>query len=309
MIAEDTFGALVKKERVALGWEPAELARRVGCGTLTLRRIEADELRPSAHLAERLARTLGLPADKSMVHVGPGHEQIHDLPNFGSPPGPAQIGREDLSGLVIRGFALGRRVGLGGFGAVYQAVQTTVGREVAIKIILPMFADHPDFIRRFESEAQLVARLEHPHIVPLYDYWREPGGAYLVMRLLRGGNLACRLSDGPMPLPAVLPVLDQVCAALHAAHCQGVVHRDIKPANVLLDEENNAYLADFGIAKDLQLVDDTDAGTVLGSLFYIAPEQILTEPVQPQTDLYSLAILLYEMLTGARPFTGPSPVT
>src|SRR6185503_12525414 len=118
-------------------------------------------------------------------------------------PRPEEIGIEDLTGKAIRGYALGERVGTGGFGVVYRAIQPLVEREVAIKIILPQYANHPDFIRRFEAEAQLVARLEHPHIVPLYDYWREPSGAYLVMRLLRGSSLHAQIASGPLPLARV----------------------------------------------------------------------------------------------------------
>lgn len=104
---------------------------------------------------------------------------------------------ENFSGQHIKGYDLQERIGAGGFGAVYKAHQSTVGREVAIKIILPHYANHPDFIRRFETEAQLVARLEHLHIVPLYDYWRDPDGAYLVMRYMRGGTLHAALKNGP----------------------------------------------------------------------------------------------------------------
>jgi len=114
-----------------------------------------------------------------------------------------------------------------------------VGREVAIKIILPEFANRPDFIRRFETEAQLVAQLEHMNIVPLYDYWREPDGAYLVMRLLKGGSLANSLwENGPWEPVSAARLVDQVASALDAAHQQGVVHRDLKPANILLVENN-----------------------------------------------------------------------
>jgi len=107
---------------------------------------------------------------------------------------------------------------------VYRAVQPLIEREVAVKIVLPQYADHPDFIRRFEAEAQLVARLEHPYIVPLYDYWREPGVAYLVMRLLRGGCLTDTVKSGPLALEAVAVLLEQIGAALHAAHRVGVIH-------------------------------------------------------------------------------------
>src|SRR5262245_59331670 len=220
----------------------------------------------------------------------------------------------DLTGQFIKGYELRAQIGVGGYGVVYRAVQPSVGREVAVKIILPQYANHPDFIRRFEAEAQLVARLEHPHIVPLYDYWRQPDSAFLVMRYVRGGSLHDRLIGEPWSPQAVTGLLDQLGAALTIAHRHGVIHRDLKPANILLDEDNNAYLADFGIAKDLGAADDTIApvttqtGTVVGSPAYISPEQIKAEPITPQTDIYSLGIMLYEILTGALPFEGPTPV-
>src|SRR5215831_4226407 len=134
----------------------------------------------------------------------------------------------DLSGSTIKGYELRERIGSGGFGAVYRAYQSSVRREVAIKIILPHFANHPDFIRRFETEAELVARLEHPHIIPLYDYWRDSSGAYLVMRWLRGGSLSDALRAGPYNLQAANALMDQIGAALALAHRNNVVHRDLK---------------------------------------------------------------------------------
>ncbi len=126
-----------------------------------------------------------------------------------------------LTGQVIRGYELREQVGAGGFGAVYLAYQAAVDREVAIKIIRPKFANHPDFIRRFEAEAHLIARLEHPHIVPLYDYWREPDGAYLIMRWLRGGSLRGSLVNGAWSVEAAAWLLDQLAAALTIAHRSG----------------------------------------------------------------------------------------
>ncbi|MCC7206834.1 MAG: protein kinase [Anaerolineae bacterium] len=212
---------------------------------------------------------------------------------------------------AIRGYELRERIGSGGFGVVYRAYQTTVGREVAIKIILPHFANHPDFIRRFETEAQLIARLEHLHIVPLYDYWRDPDGAYLVMRWLRGNSLRDALKQGPFQPEAAAQLLDQVASALDMAHRHHVVHRDLKPANVLLDEEGNAYLSDFGIAKDVGDADgggQTASGVIVGSPDYLAPEQARGDPVMPQTDIYSLGVMLYEILTGQHPFPDKTPV-
>ena len=201
-------------------------------------------------------------------------------------------------GEPLRGYRLLEQIGKGAFGVVYRAIQPQVHRDVAIKAIHPQLANDPEFIRRFEAEAQLVARLEHPHVVPLYDYWREPGGAYLVMRYLRGGNLAEATADGSLELGRVAGLLDQICGALAAAHRQGVVHRDVKPSNILLDEEGNAYLADFGIAKDVLASDRTGTGAVKGSLLYLAPEQIRGEAITPRTDVYALGVVLYEVLVG-----------
>ena len=152
------------------------------------------------------------------------------------------------TGVAVPGYELGEVIGEGAFGAVYRAVQPSVGREVAVKVVRADLADDPRFVQRFEAEAQLVARLEHPHVVPLYDFWRRPGGAFLVFRLLRGGSLSERIADGPLPLADVTRLVDEMSGALAAAHALGVVHRDVKPANILFDESGNGYLADFGIA-------------------------------------------------------------
>jgi WD40 repeat protein/DNA-binding SARP family transcriptional activator len=207
-----------------------------------------------------------------------------------------------IGGAPLRGYRLLERVGTGSFGTVWRAIQPEVGRDVAVKAIHPHLANDPDFIRRFEAEAQLVARLEHPHVVPLYDYWREPGAAYLVMRFLRGGSLAEALDTAAFEIDRAARLMDQVSGALAAAHRQGVVHRDVKPGNILLDDEGNAYLADFGIAKDLAAPEMTEPGAVKGSLPYLAPEQIRGGTITPRTDVYALGIVLYEVLVGEHPF-------
>ena len=208
------------------------------------------------------------------------------------------------SSKLLKDYELQERIGAGGFGAVYKAHQTAVGREVAVKIILPDYANQPDFIRRFEMEAQVIAQLEHPYVVPLYDYWRDPDGAYLVMRFLRGGSLHDALKDGPYDLQSVSVLLDQICSALALVHRNDIVHRDLKPSNILLDEDGNNYLGDFGIAKVLKerLEPLTKTDSVIGSLDYISPEQARGEPVTPRTDIYSLGVVLYEMLVGEHPF-------
>ena len=214
---------------------------------------------------------------------------------------------EDRTARGVRGYELKEEIGAGAYGEIFRAVQPAISREVAIKVIRRRFADDPRFIRRFEAEAQTIARLEHPHIVPLYDYWREPEGAFLVMRLLRGGNLTEALGAGPWPPERAQLLLDQLAAALNAAHRQGIVHRDIKPANIHFDEVGYAYLSDFGIAKDLE----GDAQLTLESGLldtpdYLSPEQLHDGPVGPQTDIYSLGAVLYEVLSAEKPYPNRS---
>jgi WD40 repeat protein/serine/threonine protein kinase len=212
---------------------------------------------------------------------------------------------------TIKGYQVQQLIGSGGFGAVYRAYQAVLEREVAIKVIHKHYVNQPDFIRRFEVEARMVASLEHLHIVPLYDYWRDVDGAYLVMRYLRGHNLRVIIGPDGLPLLQAARLLEQIGAALATAHRQGVIHRDIKPDNLLLDEEGNAYLTDFGIATRITSASaqaQTEKGS-FGSPPYISPEAILGEPMTPTSDIYSLGIMLYEMLTGHLPFVGPSPET
>ena len=305
-----SFGRLLRRRRRALDLTQDELARRVGCALPTIKKFEADERRPSRALAERLARFLDVPADQVAEFVRCARATLPDSP---APPTPvaARPMRNDLAalpGTQLRDYIIREQIGLGGFGAVFRAEQPSVGRAVAIKVIQPQFADRPDFIRRFEAEGQTIARLEHPNIVPLYDFWREPGGAYLVMRLLVGGTLHTQLQRGPLVRQAAERLRLQICSALTHAHQRQIVHRDLKPANILLEERGNYYLADFGIAKDLdEAVPLTTPGIIAGSPAYLSPEQLRAEPVSPQTDIYSLGLVLYEALTGVRPFAGSTP--
>lgn len=314
MDIETSFGKLVKDHRLRLGLSQAELSGRVGCATITLRKIETASLRPSAQMAERLAMFLEIPpAERTDFVRLARHSPIHtpQLSRRPSPtPAPALIGAGDLRGHAVHGYELGERIGQGGFGVVYRAFQPNVEREVAIKIILPEYANHPDFIRRFEGEARLIARLEHPHIVPLYDYWRELNAAYLVMRWLRGGSLSELIKHSPLDTGEIIRMLDQIGAALHTAHRCGVIHSDLKPANILLDEDHNAYLGDFGIARildDPALEFQTQSEEKYRSPTYISPEQIRSEPLQPQVDIYCLGLLTFEMFTGRPSFQGLSP--
>ncbi len=216
----------------------------------------------------------------------------------------------ELTGQSVRSYDFEDLLGRGGFGVVYRARQSAVLREVAIKVILPKYANSPEFIRRFESEAQVVARLEHPHIVPLYDYWREPDSAYLVMRYLRSGSLRDLIErEGKLDTEVTSKVLGQVGSALTFAHRNGVVHRDIKADNILMDEDGNAYLSDFGIAKELGSEGIDSPGGLVGTPAYLAPEQIRGEEAGPRSDVYAFGIMLYEMLSGTRPFADETLAT
>ena len=217
----------------------------------------------------------------------------------------------DSVGRALRGYILRDVIGEGSFGTVYRATQPHVPRDVAVKVVKRELADDRTFIHRFEAEARMVARLEHPHIVPLYDFWREPGGAYLVFRLLRGGTAEqVMVGTGPFDLPRVTRLLEQIGGALGSAHAAGVIHRDVKPANILFDDDGEAYLTDFGIAT--AAADDASPGPTsrsygrrsAGSPMYASPEQARDGLADARADQYALAATMWELLTGRPPFEG-----
>ena len=216
----------------------------------------------------------------------------------------------DLIGQVIRDYEIRQQIASGGYGAVYEAWDSSVKRSVAIKTILPEYANQEEFKRRFESEAQLVAQLEHPHIIPIHQYWQDDDGAFLVMRYIRGGNLRDIMArHGKMSAIQIQRIIKQLVSALDVSHTHGVVHRDIKPENILLDPQGNSYLGDFGIAKNLHTDDDiTATDSIIGTWKYLSPEQIKNEGISAQSDQYAVAVMLYEMLTGEHPFKD-TPVT
>jgi serine/threonine-protein kinase len=209
------------------------------------------------------------------------------------------------SGTIVGGYRIERPLGRGGMGAVYVAVHERLGRSVALKVLPPELAADPGFRARFLRECEAVARLEHPHIVPIYDAGESADGMlYLAMRLVPGGDLKALIATyGHLTPEHTLMIVEQIAAALDAAHLAGVVHRDVKPANILLDDSGrHAYLADFGLAKSLAGEGLTRTGSFLGSVDYCAPEQINGRPLDGRADVYALGGVLYHCLVGQPPY-------
>ena len=208
-------------------------------------------------------------------------------------------------------YRLLRVIGRGGMGVVFEAEQVSLRRRVAIKVANPAVTSQPGFTERFLQEAQAIALLEHAHILPVYDVGEDDGRLFLVTRLMTGGTLKNFIQDRggqPCTPPETLVIAQQVLSALDYAHAEGIIHRDLKPSNVLL-HGGQAFLADFGVAKlvqqDLGL---TRPGMLMGTPDYMAPEQVLSKPLDGQADLYAFGVVLYEMLTGRVPFRGETPM-
>ncbi len=194
-------------------------------------------------------------------------------------------------------------LGAGGMGEVYRAFDTVRGRMVALKLLRPDMAADPQFQERFRRESQIAARLQEPHVIPVHDFGAIGGVLFIDMRLVDGGSLKdVLLARGPLDPAQAVAIVAQVASALDAAHADGLVHRDVKPENVLLTADNFAYLVDFGIARGGGDPSLTAAGQPMGSYLYMAPERFSGDPVGPATDVYSLACVLYECLTGSPPF-------
>jgi serine/threonine protein kinase len=202
------------------------------------------------------------------------------------------------------GYRIDSRVGRGGMGVVYRATDLSLERSVALKVLAEDLAKEPGFQRRFVDESKLAASLDHPNVIPIYAAGECDGVLYIAMRFVPGHDLRAVLrEEGRLEPERAARLVAQVASALDAAHAHGLVHRDIKPANVLVTAEDHVYLTDFGLSK--RVAADTDAtrtGMVLGTLDYIAPEQIRGEAIGPFTDVYSLGCMAVHLLTGQVPF-------
>lgn len=215
-----------------------------------------------------------------------------------------------LSGHRIAGYQLEREIGRGGMAVVYRARDLDLGRIVAVKLLAPELARNEAFRARFASESRAAAAIDHPHIIPVFSAGESEGVLYIAMRYVEGQDLRGMLDRlGSLPVPQALRIATQVASALDAAHAHGLVHRDVKPGNVLMAEGTDSehpehvYLTDFGLTKkSSSLTGFTTVGQFVGTVDYVAPEQISGKPVDGRGDLYSLGCMVFELLTGSAPY-------
>jgi serine/threonine protein kinase len=206
-------------------------------------------------------------------------------------------------------YRLGERLAAGGMGSVYRAVDESLGRAVAVKVLRRELADEPAYLERFRREARAAAALSHPGVASVYDYGEMGGQPFIVMELVEGETLAERIAArGRLSWTEAFALGEQVASALAAAHAQRLVHRDVKPGNILIGPGERAKVTDFGIAKAAASATLTRTGMVLGSANYVAPEQATGDGVGPAADQYSLGCVLFEAVTGQTPYTGRNPV-
>ena len=217
-----------------------------------------------------------------------------------------------MAARTIGRYVVREEIGQGGMATVYRAFDPHFQRDVAIKVLPLHFLHDPRFRARFEREARIVAGLQHPAIVSVYDFGEDNGQPYLVMSLMSGGSLEDKLRQGPMPLVETERIIGRLAPALDAAHQRGVIHRDLKPANILFDQWNEPYLTDFGIVKltggsgDLATL--TTIGGIIGTPAYMSPEQVQGGQIDGRSDVYSLGIILFQMLSGRLPFDATTPI-
>jgi serine/threonine protein kinase len=214
-----------------------------------------------------------------------------------------------MIGRVLGSYRIVEQIGMGGMATVFKAYDANTDRYVALKLLPERLSANPDFRTRFHREAKAIARLEHIHILPVFAYGEEGQNAFLVMRFIQAGTLSERIAKGPLTLNEIDSLLKQIAGALDYAHQQGILHRDVKPKNILLDEYGNTYLTDFGIAKIVETTTDLTGDSILGTPKYMSPEQCRGgQKLTAATDIYSLGIVLFEMLTGRPPFDAETPI-
>jgi len=219
----------------------------------------------------------------------------------------------DLSGTKLGNYQLISKIGRGGMAEVYKGYHANLDRHVAVKILHGYLADGEDFLARFEREAQSVATLRHDHIVQIYDFDVQDDQYYMVMEYVDGGTLGDWMDANPgiRDVDQILSILQQIACALDYAHSQGIIHRDIKPANILIGQHNNLFLTDFGIARIMSGAQTqfTATGALIGTPAYMSPEQCKGEEIGPTSDVYSLGVILFELLTGQQPYEAETPLS
>jgi len=216
----------------------------------------------------------------------------------------------ELSGVKLGQYLLSSLMARGGTAEVYKAYHADLDRHVVIKVLSREYSQDPDWVRRFRREAKLLGRLDHPRILPIYDAGEHEGRPYLVTKYVESSvTLRELITPGPLPLERACRTLAQVAEALQAAHASGVVHRDVKPSNVLVTPEGECMVFDFGLAKPIRRREsDTAEGKIVGTPEYMSPEQCTGERLDHRSDIYSLGVLAYELITGRVPFDAPTPV-
>ena len=216
---------------------------------------------------------------------------------------------EDLTGKQFGAYQIVAPLGEGGMAAVYKAYQPSMERFVALKVLPRHMSNSEEFVARFRREAKLLAQLQHPHILPVFDYGEAEGYPYIVMPFVQSGTLSEFMQQRKLSLPEIRRIITQIGDALNYAHTRGMIHRDVKPSNVLIDEGGNCLLTDFGLARMAEASTKiTSSSTVLGTPAYMSPEQGTGSNLDQRSDIYSLGIILYEMVTGRVPFTAETPV-
>jgi len=220
---------------------------------------------------------------------------------------------EDFTGKQFGPYQIIALLGEGGMSVVYKAFQPSMGRYVALKLLSRQYTpdqqSNIEFLGRFRQEAKVVAKLQHPHILPIFDFGEADGYTYFVMPFIESGTLAGILQGQHLSLTYIRRIISQVGEALHYAHSRGLIHRDIKPNNILIDSSGNFLLTDFGIAKVLEgTTKFTQTGELIGTPAYMSPEQARGEKLDSRSDIYSLGVVLYEMATGRVPFDAETPI-
>ena len=287
-------------------------------------------------LKEMFAGALALPAERRPAYLVEAcgdnealRQEVESLlasneraKSFLETPAAAQVqdafAAKNLEGHRIGSYQIEARIGAGGMGEVYKALDTKLNRQVAIKVLLPAVADDPDRLARLSREAHVLASLNHPHLAEISGL-EDAGVRALVMELVEGPTLADRIASGPIPVGDALSIATQIAEALEAAHEQGIIHRDLKPANIKVREDGTVKLLDFGLAKAIdspsrESVDATRSpdpgvlatgtGVIVGTAAYMSPEQVRGVAVDKRTDIWAFGCVLYEMLTAQRAFPG-----